>query len=71
MKIIGCDFHPGYQQIAMLDQETGEVVERAQWFEQKPVQLVGFSPRKVQSPKAEACSTCPSFDGKTDQRESP
>src|SRR5277367_485604 len=29
MKIIGCDFHPGYQQIAMLDQETGEVVEKA------------------------------------------
>lgn len=28
MKIIGCDFHPGYQQIAMLDQETGEWVEK-------------------------------------------
>lgn len=25
MVIIGCDFHPGFQQIAMLDQETGEV----------------------------------------------
>lgn len=24
MKIIGCDFHPSYQQIAMLDLETGE-----------------------------------------------
>lgn len=24
MKIIGCDFHPGYQQIAMLEDETGE-----------------------------------------------
>ena len=28
MKIIGCDFHPSYQQIAMLDQETGELTER-------------------------------------------
>jgi len=28
MKIIGCDFHPGYQQIAMLDKDTGEVVEK-------------------------------------------
>lgn len=28
MKIIGCDFHPGYQQIAMLDPETGELVEK-------------------------------------------
>lgn len=26
--IIGCDFHPSYQQIAMLDTQTGEVVER-------------------------------------------
>lgn len=25
MLIIGCDFHPGFQQIAMLDTETGEV----------------------------------------------
>ena len=24
MKIIGCDFHARYQQIAMLDQTTGE-----------------------------------------------
>jgi transposase len=28
MKYIGCDFHPSFQQIAMLDQETGEMVER-------------------------------------------
>jgi len=28
MKIIGCDFHPSFQQIAMLDTETGEMVER-------------------------------------------
>ena len=29
MKIIGCDFHPSYQQIAVLDQGTGEMVEKA------------------------------------------
>src|SRR6185437_6202565 len=28
MLIIGCDFHTRYQQIAMLDEATGEVVER-------------------------------------------
>lgn len=28
MKYIGCDFHPSFQQIAMLDMETGELVER-------------------------------------------
>jgi transposase len=28
MKIIGCDLHTRYQQIAMLDEETGELIER-------------------------------------------
>ena len=28
MKIVGCDSHPCYQQIAMLDTETGELIER-------------------------------------------
>jgi transposase len=28
MKIVGCDLHTRYQQIAMLDDETGELVER-------------------------------------------
>ena len=27
MKIIGCDFHPGYQQIAMLEEQTREFTE--------------------------------------------
>jgi transposase len=28
MKIMGCDFHPSLQQIAMVDSETGEHWER-------------------------------------------
>jgi transposase len=28
MLIIGCDFHSRFQQIAMLDEQTGEIVER-------------------------------------------
>ena len=28
MLIIGCDYHPGFQQIAFVDTETGEVGER-------------------------------------------
>ncbi len=28
MMIIGCDYHPRYQQIAMMDTATGELVER-------------------------------------------
>jgi transposase len=35
MKIIGCDFHPGYQQVVMWDKETGEVTEKALRHERK------------------------------------
>jgi len=28
MKIVGCDLHTRYQQVAVLDQETGELIER-------------------------------------------
>jgi len=28
MRIIGCDFHTRYQQIAMMDESRGELVER-------------------------------------------
>jgi transposase len=28
MMIIGCDYHPGFQQIAFVDSETGEWNER-------------------------------------------
>jgi hypothetical protein len=28
MMIIGCDYHPGFQQIAWLDTDTGELRER-------------------------------------------
>jgi transposase len=28
MKIIGCDFHPSFQEIAMVDNETGEIIRR-------------------------------------------
>ena len=28
MRIIGCDYHPGLQQIAFMDSETGELQER-------------------------------------------
>ena len=28
MIIIGCDYHPGFQQIAFVDTDTGELQER-------------------------------------------
>jgi transposase len=38
MMIIGCDFHPRYQQIAMMDTETGELVERRLEHENREAQ---------------------------------
>ncbi|HKT47695.1 MAG TPA: hypothetical protein VJP87_09255, partial [Candidatus Acidoferrales bacterium] len=35
MKVMGWDFHPSYQQIAMWDEATGEVLERALRYEGK------------------------------------
>ena len=28
MLIIGCDFHPGFQQVAIFDNRTGEIEEK-------------------------------------------
>ncbi len=28
MKIVGCDFHPSWQQVAVFDTETGEMTEQ-------------------------------------------
>ena len=36
MLIIGCDYHPGFQQIAFVDTETGEVQERRLKHRKKP-----------------------------------
>jgi len=41
MKIIGCDFHPSFQQIAMVDTETGEHEERRL----RPAEAVEFYSR--------------------------
>src|SRR5580692_3774230 len=38
MKIIGCDFHPSFQQIAMVDIETGEHTEKRL----APAEAIGF-----------------------------
>jgi hypothetical protein len=35
MKYIGCDFHPSFQQMAMLDLETREMTERRLVHENK------------------------------------
>ena len=41
MKIIGCDYHRSYQQIAMVDGETSKIYEGP--LEQPPVHFAGGS----------------------------
>jgi hypothetical protein len=31
MLTIGCDYHPGFQQIACIDSDTGELGEACEW----------------------------------------
>ena len=50
MKIIGCDFHPGYQQIAVLESVTGEMVEKALSHERKEEVRAVDSPRELNEP---------------------
>ena len=41
MLIIGCDYHPGFQQIALVDTETGEVGERRLSHREEAEQFYG------------------------------
>ena len=43
MMIIGCDFHTRYQQVAMMDSATGELVER--WLEHENGEARAFYAR--------------------------
>ena len=41
MIIIGCDYHPGFQQIAFVNSETGEVNERRLEHREEAAQFYG------------------------------
>ncbi|HEY6763619.1 MAG TPA: hypothetical protein VI386_02510 [Candidatus Sulfotelmatobacter sp.] len=41
MLIIGCDFHPGFQQVAIFDNSTGEIVERRLLHREEAEQFYG------------------------------
>jgi transposase len=43
MIIIGCDYHPGFQQIAFVDTDTGELRERRLQHPEEAEQLFGKS----------------------------
>src|SRR5205085_5949171 len=59
MLIIGCDYHPGFQQIAFVDTETGECGERRLTHREEAEQFY----RKLRSLKS-----CPSSGRKTSFR---
>ena len=49
MLIIGCDYHPGFQQIAFVDTETGECGERRLAHREEAEQLYS------ETQESEAC----------------
>ncbi len=50
MLIIGCDYHPGFQQIAFVDTESGELRERRLTHREEAEQL--YTALKEQSVRA-------------------
>jgi len=61
MLIIGCDFHPGFQQVAIFDKQTGEVQERRLCHRDEAEQFYGSlaAPARV---GMEACGHYPWFE---------
>ena len=41
MLIIGCDYHPGFQQVAIFDQQTGEIRQRRLAHPQEAIEFYG------------------------------
>ena len=48
MMIIGCDYHPGFQQIAFVDTETGECGERRLTHREEAEQFYGMLKERCQ-----------------------
>ena len=62
MKIVGCDLHTRYQQIAMLDEETGELIERRRVAYISGGQLLTrVIPKNIDSDKTGGCPTFHAF----------
>src|SRR5277367_459748 len=62
MLIIGCDFHPGFQQVAIFDNRTGEISEKRLQHRAEAEQFC----RSLASPLRvgmEACGHYPWFEG--------
>jgi transposase len=62
MLIIGCDFHPGFQQVAIFDNATGEISERRLWHREEAEQFYGSLRGQPVRVGMEACGHYPWFE---------
>ncbi len=62
MLIIGCDFHPGFQQVAIFDNLTGEIRERRLQHRQEAEQFYGSLRGREVRVGMEACGHYPWFE---------
>ncbi len=62
MLIIGCDFHPGFQQVAIFDNQSGEVQEMRLGHREEAEQYYGSLAGQVVRVGMEACGHYPWFE---------
>jgi transposase len=62
MLIIGCDFHPGFQQAAIFDNQTGEILERRLQHPEEAEQFYGSLRGQQVRVGMEACGHYPWFE---------
>ena len=62
MLIIGCDFHPGFQQVAIFDNRTGEIQEKRLQHRAEAEQFYGWLAGQEVRVGMEACGHYPWFE---------
>ena len=62
MLIIGCDFHPGFQQVAIFDNRTGEIEEKRLQHREEAEQFYGGLKGRAVVVGMEGCGHYPWFE---------
>src|SRR5258707_1045341 len=62
MLIIGCDFHPGFQQVSIFDNRTGEIQEKRLQHRTEAEQFYGALAGQEVRVGMEACGHYPWFE---------
>src|SRR5437879_12759120 len=63
MLIIGCDFHPSFQQVAIFDNRTGEIQEKRLQHREEAERFYGSLAGQEVRVGMEACGHYPWFEG--------